>query len=252
MGDGGGDWEVERNWALVFFSKPAAGRAALMQTKTLPTVHLWLALTPPRSPPIGDSKHERKLSPWQQPEEEKAFRRSKVSIRFFSKLKETFSRSRHRMCEHVETSEPFGWIIYLFCSSFDSILMPIPSWIFSAVWGGNMAEQRYPGNSLQQELNHPLGAADKLLTSPKASWISWLTDECVCLLQVLRAFSVGMKRFSHQVMNKDPKTTLTCRHSRTTQNSNLIFECVKHANRHVWYMMLERVRCVWRRPDGQS
>lgn len=32
-----------------------------------------------------------------------------------------------------------------------------------------MAEQRYPGNSLQQELNHPLGAADKLLTSPKAS-----------------------------------------------------------------------------------
>lgn len=31
-----------------------------------------------------------------------------------------------------------------------------------------MAEQRYPGNSLQQELNHPLGAADKLLTSPKA------------------------------------------------------------------------------------
>lgn len=61
MGDGGGDWEVERNWALVFFSKPAAGRAALMQTKTLPTVHLWLALTPPRSPPIGDMSESCRL-----------------------------------------------------------------------------------------------------------------------------------------------------------------------------------------------
>lgn len=93
-----------------------------------------------------------------------------------------------------------------------------------------------PGNSLQQELNHPLGAADKLLTSPKASWISWLTDECVCLL---RAFSVGMKRFSHQMLKKEPKTTLTCWHCTTSQNGNLIFECVKHANQHVWYMMLD-------------
>lgn len=36
-----------------------------------------------------------------------------------------------------------------------------------------MAEQRYPGNSVLQEFNQPLGAADKLLASPKASWISW-------------------------------------------------------------------------------
>lgn len=46
-------------------------------------------------------------SPWKR----KRFARVKFQSDFLCKFWETSSRSRHRTCEHVKTSEPFGWII---------------------------------------------------------------------------------------------------------------------------------------------
>lgn len=73
-----------------------------------------------------------------------------------------------------------------------------------------MAALRYPGNSLQQELNQPLGAADELLTSPKAAWISWLSHGGVCFLKFCMSQCFDKEISLHQVLNKDTNSSPRC------------------------------------------